>query len=79
MTRLSDTGWIGVDPAADFVKEHHHQNGGGSRVHRGVHMAVDVEGDRDGRVPQSFLNDLGLNARRSANVTPVGRSPCTDK
>jgi len=32
------------------------------RVHGGVHVAVDVQGDRDGGVTQTFLNDLWVDA-----------------
>src|SRR6266851_1081222 len=31
-------------------------------VHRGRHVAIDVERDRDGRVPEHLRDDLGMNA-----------------
>jgi hypothetical protein len=36
---------------------------GGGFLHPGCHVAVDVEGDRDRRVSEAFLNDLRVNTR----------------
>lgn len=48
---------------------------GGFGVHCGVHMAVDIERDRDRRVAETLLDDLGVHASLQRQRGQVCRRP----